>query len=412
MTEIHDFFLSRRPIVGADRRFMGWDLVLGSAEGADLSRASSTKNAYSEAFARLSAIDSWDTLLCGGRAVLHVDRPILFADAIESLPRNKVVLALPPDFEVDPQSTSRLHTLHRQRGMRLLFDQYVRKDPREEVLDLADFVHVDTQNGDEASQTTLVRRAKRRDLAVLARDVDHESDLQHLCGLGFDYFLGQHYAEAGASDESIANVDGRSLLKLMLDSRAGLDISEVAQQVNAQANLRDGLLQLVNGLELARAQKIESIQQALIMIGVDGLGRWLNLLLFRYGAAGGERGPLFRVAASRARLMELLVTDGVFDDPQRKATGETAFLVGMLSFVHVLLGVDRAAAVESFGLPEELRQALVDYKGPIGRLLWLAENLDAGRFLEVAEIVSELSVDPARLWQHQRDAYGWVYRMV
>jgi EAL and modified HD-GYP domain-containing signal transduction protein len=147
------------------------------------------------------------------------------------------------------------------------------------------------------------------------------------------------------------------------------------------------------------------------MIGVDGLGRWLNLLLFRYGAAGGERGPLFRVAASRARLLELLMTEGMVDDPARKTDGETAFLVGMLSFVHVLLGVDRASAVENFALPQELHDALIDYRGPLGRMLWLAENLDAAHFVEVSEVVAELSIEPGRLWRCQQDAYAWVYRM-
>ena len=272
-------------------------------------------------------------------------------------------------------------------------------------------VHVDASTGDETSQGKLVRRGKRRALEVLARGVHQTSDFEKLRQLGFDLFLGQHYCDESAEQERTANVDGQALLRLMLDARAGLDLSEVTRQIEATPQLSEGLLQLVNSLALARAQKIDSIHQALILIGVDGLGRWLNLLLFRYGAAGGDRGPLFRVAASRARLLELLVTDGQVDDPERKADGSTAFLVGMLSFVHVLLGVDRRTAVENFGLPDDLGQALLTGEGTFGRLLWLAEHLDCGRFAEVAEVADELSMDPNQLWAAQREAYAWVYRM-
>jgi EAL and modified HD-GYP domain-containing signal transduction protein len=257
----------------------------------------------------------------------------------------------------------------------------------------------------------LVRRAKRRDLSVLARGVDRSDDFEGLRESGFDFFQGQHYADEKGSDQSRNNVDTPMLLDLMLEARAGLDLAEVSRRIEAHPHLTEGLLQLVNGLELARAHKIDSVHQALIMIGADGLGRWLNLLLFRYGAAGGERGPLFRVAASRARLMELLITEGLFEDPDVKEKGETAFLVGMLSLVHVLLGEPAHKTVEGLGLSAEMRTALLDQQGPIGRVLATASGLDSGRFADVAEVVAELEIEPAQLWRHQRDAYSWVYQM-
>ena len=81
------------------------------------------------------------------------------------------------------------------------------------------------------------------------------------------------------------------------------------------------------------------------MIGAEGLSRWLSLLLFQVGDRSGNRGPLFRMAATRARLMELLVCDRGGQDPEIKRRGETAFLVGILYLVHLLLGVERGKMI-------------------------------------------------------------------
>ena len=62
-------------------------------------------------------------------------------------------------------------------------------------------------------------------------------------------------------------------------------------------------------------------------------------------------------------------------------------------------------------LPDDMSRALKAYQGPMGRLLRLTECLDAGEFVELAEIARELGVAPATLWGHQREAYDWVMQM-
>lgn len=149
------------------------------------------------------------------------------------------------------------------------------------------------------------------------------------------------------------------------------------------------------------------------MIGAKGLSRWLKLLLFQTGSKHGTRGPLFRVAASRARLMELLVGAGGEDaNPEVKARGEVALLVGIMSLVNVLLGVDRKAAISGLTLPDDMQLALSKYEGELGRMLRLTECLDSGAFIEAAAIAEELSISPSEIWIHQRDAYDWVMRMI
>jgi len=407
------FFLSRQPIVAGERRLIGWELAFASPDGQALAGSEEQSDAYLEATLEFAKTASWESLLCGGRALLPVDRRIVFSDVLEHMPRNKILLGLSPYDEIDANFSNRLHDLHSRRGTRLLFFNYSRRDPREQLLDLADAVEIDAFNLDDDARALLIRRAQRRNLQVLATAVDGDADFVRIRDSGFELFAGQSYSQHSEDGETQATADGKVLLQLLVEARGELEIEQVTKQIEANPALEEGLLRLVNSLELARAQKIENVGQALIMIGAKGLSRWLNLLLFQTGSKHGTRGPLFRVAASRARLMELLVGAGAEDaDPEKKAQGEVAFLVGIMSLVNVLLGVDRASAISGLTLPNDMQVALSNHEGELGRLLRLAECLDSGEFVEAAAIAQDVSITPSEIWAHQRDAYDWVMRMI
>lgn len=50
---------------------------------------------------------SWDSLLSGGRALLPVDRRIVFSGVLEHMPRNRILLGLAPCDEIDAKGLSR-----------------------------------------------------------------------------------------------------------------------------------------------------------------------------------------------------------------------------------------------------------------------------------------------------------------
>lgn len=411
MSETDGFYLSRQPIVAGERRVIGWELVLGTPGGALLAPTEDQSEAYLAAVLDLASSANWESLLCGGRALLPVDRKLIFSDVIERLPRNVMLLGLSATETIDANLSNRLYDLHSRRGSRLLFLDYCRRDPREQLLELADAVQIDAFNLDEDTRGILVRRAQRRKLQILANSVQHEADFVRIRDSGFDLLQGQSYSEPSENEETQANPDGKLLLQLLVDARGEFEIDTVTRHVEANEALAEGLLRLVNSLELARAQKIESVGQALIMIGAKGLSRWLNLLLFQIGSKNGNRGPLFRVAASRARLMELIALSGGGDDHESKDRGEAAFLVGILSLVHVLLGVDKETAIAGLTLPDDIGNALAKSEGELGQMLRLAVCLDRGEFAELAEVAAELSVDAKMIWTYQQQAFDWVLQM-
>ena len=96
---------------------------------------------------------------------------------------------------------------------------------------------------------------------------------------------------------------------------------------------------------------------------------------------------LVPVAASHAALMERLAgSRSIGSDAEEKPRSQSAFLVGILSLVHVLLGVDRRQAIAGLSLSDEMHGALAFRDGELARMLALTESLDAGAFPAAAEL--------------------------
>jgi len=62
--------------------------------------------------------------------------------------------------------------------------------------------------------------------------------------------------------------------------------------------------------------------------------------------------------------------------PRQKDLPDRAFMVGILSLLPAVIGQPIADIITPLPLPPDVKQALIEYKGDLGRLLALAEQLE------------------------------------
>ncbi len=93
------------------------------------------------------------------------------------------------------------------------------------------------------------------------------------------------------------------------------------------------------------------------------------------------------------------------------AKGDGAFLVGMLSLVDVLLGRPLAEIVDELCLDDEIREALLERRGPLGSLLRLVEDLEQGDFEAVADRAQAFGLGAAETARAEMAACRWVHAL-
>ena len=108
--------------------------------------------------------------------------------------------------------------------------------------------------------------------------------------------------------------------------------------------------------------------------------------------------------------MELLQLELLGPDIGRaeKDVAERAFLIGMLSLAHIVLGVGQLEAIDQLSLAEELRQAISEFDGIAGSLLKLAQSLEEENVEDAEATLEELGLSREQLQNAQAEAFNWV----
>ncbi|MCP5043138.1 MAG: hypothetical protein GY944_19100, partial [bacterium] len=140
------------------------------------------------------------------------------------------------------------------------------------------------------------------------------------------------------------------------------------------------------------------------------LSRWLNILLFAGAEEDGEKTPLFKLASSRGKLMELLQLQLLGPDMSReeKDIVERTFLIGMLSLAHIVLGVSQLDAIGQLSLSEEIQAAIEHHHGVAGSLLELTKCLEDSDMENAQALLESLKLSRTQLQVAQSETYAWV----
>jgi EAL and modified HD-GYP domain-containing signal transduction protein len=151
-----------------------------------------------------------------------------------------------------------------------------------------------------------------------------------------------------------------------------------------------------------RRQEIGTLRQAIVVLGQKQLLRWVQLLLY-VSPEGNVANSLMQQVSNRARLMELIATR--LDN--YKATGDQAFMVGMLSLVHAVLKTPQEEVLAQIAIPETLKLAITKREGLLGQLLSLTELIEKYEFEEASAAIHELGMSISDFTSIQLQAMQW-----
>lgn len=118
---------------------------------------------------------------------------------------------------------------------------------------------------------------------------------------------------------------------------------------------------------------------------------------------------LLQTAAARGKLMELIA---IAERPHDKNHHERAFMVGILSLLDVLLGIDMRQIVDKLAISEDMSQALLSRDGRLGQELKLVEANENSEVESMQSILDELGfLSLSELANIEIQAIGWANRI-
>ena len=404
-----DFFLARQPILGRNQRLFAYELLFRSADSPE---ANVVDHAAATAAVIAHASQLGMQRVVGERmAFVNVDEIVLMSDFVRFLPHDKVILEILETVKATPEVVARVVEL-RAFGFKFALDDVVAaSDDVCAFIDLVDVIKIDVQACPPENLAALVGLFKLPNKKLLAEKVETVEEYELCMELGFEYFQGYYFARpAILSGKKIAPSELviLSLLQL-INSDAGNHEIEMAVKRDALISLN--LLRLVNTPAAGARRHIDSLAEALVVLGRDQFQRWLQILLYATPGATVElNSPLLQMATTRGKLMELMARK--LGQPSR-AGSEAGFTVGIMSLMDALFSMSMEDVLASVVVAPDVRAALLNRAGVLGELLKVVELLEnPKRGSQLGKSLKSLGLTVKEVREIELEAFGWVNELV
>ena len=403
-------FVGRQPIVDRDQHVVAYELLFRASRNAQIAEIDEVGRAAVRVMVNTFASMGMEAVLGQSDGFFNVNREVLLSDAIEALPRDRVVVEVLEDVPPDSEVIARCRDLH-ESGFRLALDDWIVDDPRTPLLAWADVVKVDLPAVPPRELRKLVRSLRDHDLRLLAEKVETTKQFETCHKLGFDLFQGYYFARPIVLEGKDVDAAKTTLIQLLQQISAEAESRLIVESFKQDAKLSLNLLRLVNTAGKSARVRLESIDDAVRHLGLQQLGRWVSILLYAQGDGSDLRSPLLTTAAHRGRLMELVIDQtGASGDADLQR--ERAFLVGMLSLADALLGRSIEDLVRELRLGDEIARALTHHDGELGELLTLAEAVEQAQVEKFEDELERWHLDLDGLAKIEHDAYAWVHGLI
>ena len=392
-TVLQEVFLGRQPILDRKQQLFAYELLFRSSKAEDGNFASfvdgnqATAMVITHAFTEFSMADA----LGPYQGFIKVDQGLLFSDLINALPPHSVVLEILETVAQTPEMIVRCEQLRFAGYILAVRERPESLDQNRQLLKLAQVIKIDISRIEPARLQQLVTNLKPLGKTLLAEKVESVEQMKLCHDLGFDLFQGYYFARPTVISGKHLQASELALIRLLGLLSHDADIGEIEKVFKQEPVLTVNLLRLTNSVGSGMATRITSLRHAITILGRRQLLRWLQLLLYSGSSSNAPTvNPLLQLAATRGRLMELLVDKAPGIKEGGRELIDQAFMVGILSLMPTLTSVSMDEVLAQLPVAKPVQDGLLSRGGILGNLLTLIESLENEDHVQAETILAHL----------------------
>lgn len=398
-------FLTRQPVLDCQDQILGYELKRRDRVPIEVLPGARTLQQAQDEHLLISAIDlDFQKALGSKLTFLGVSPELLLNPLVEQLPKDKVVLALHGQGEVDPAILAKAEELTRQ-GLLLALDDAADDGAPSPLLAHCRYVRLDSSRYDVmalAERVANLLRGPHRGHVLVATQVDTTEAFETCEKLGFQYFQGYYFTQVEPSKASRMDANVMRVMDLLNKVTERAEIRVLEEGFKLDPALSYKLLRYMNSPAIGLRTTINSIGHALTLLGYDQTYRWLTLLLFSSVRAAARNRALLRNALARAHFTEALGRDHM--DPSQRGG---LFITGIFSVLDALLNVPMSQALANLNLPESVSSALLHGDGPYAPYLDLATACERFDQDSIATLAANIGLDADKVNLAHVNALIW-----
>ena len=350
-SEQHRVFFTRQPILDAKRSIWGYELL-----GGEIKEGIYEVFPQQESAASLSSstyLGLQEAMERGKKIMVGFDEASVLSGVPYALPPAFGVMRLLSDAAYAPGLDNALQNL-RTEGYQIVIEILPGKLPPADICRQADLFAFDL--GTTPLGQINLDPLRPYQALKLMRGLKMGEQFQAAREMGFTLFQGAFFKEPECvPGRKLGSNEVARLNLFRLIETDDPDLKAIAAAIRSDVSISFRLLSYLNSAFFGFRHNIQSIDQAMMLLGWVKLKGWLRAVLL-VDMAGKEEVPqeLAALSLQRGKFLELLAA--AYDYWGFKP--ETLFLLGLFSLMDAVLGMPMESVVELLPLEAKLKAAL------------------------------------------------------
>lgn len=407
MSKEHKVFVARQGIFNRKHTVVGYELLyresLENFFPSDMDSHIATSRVISNSHFHLGL----DHIAGDKPALINLSEKCILRGIAHLLPADKVILEVLENVTPSEQVLVALRVLF-HKGYRIALDDFVLKPEWIPFLNVVKLIKVDVQATPDSELVNIVEQLRcRPNIRLLAEKIETVEEFERCVELDFKFFQGYYFSHPEV--KSMKSSDPLQHVLLMVVNevmRDDIRLSRVDKLFAQDARLIFKLLRYLNSGQFPIQVEINSISSALRYLGNVQLRRFVTLIVTSLiGEDQAEH--LVKQSVLFARFCELITKPTSIDSEQ-------AFLVGLLSVLHKILGITNTQLVATIAIDNAIAEGLLPFKTSfsdegkqLNHLLQLVSLYDQGKWYQSQRMANVLSISADTLPDYYRQAVTW-----
>jgi c-di-GMP phosphodiesterase len=399
--EQHSIFFTKQPILDAKRSIWGYELL-----GGEMKEGIYEVFPQQESAASLSSstyLGLQEAMERGKKIMVGFDEASVLTGVPHALPPSFGVVRVLPGATHAPGLDVALQRLH-QEGYQTVIEVMAGEPLPADICRRADIFAFDL--GATPPKATALDLMRKHKAVMLARGLKTVEQFQATKDMGFTLFQGSFFKEPECvPDRKLGSNEIARLNLFRLIETDDPDLKAIAAAIRSDVSISFRLLSYLNSAFFGFRQNIQSIDQAMMLLGWVKLKGWLRAILL-VDMAGNEEIPqeLAALSLQRGKFLELLTTEYDYWG----FNPGTLFLVGLFSLMDAVLGMPMESVVELLPLEAKLKAALRrDPNSEYHPLFQLLECLEDADWPALQTLTQKLSTDLDEVKSTFANARDW-----
>ncbi|PKU52656.1 EAL and HDOD domain-containing protein [Lysinibacillus fusiformis] len=334
---------------------------------------------------------------------------LLMSSIHEFLNPSQVVIEILEDVPLTPQLVERVIEL-KKHGFQIALDDFIMDEHVEiydELFEQIDYIKVDFLASSIVKRMEIEVKVKDKfpNIQLLAEKVETRHQFEVAKSSGYVLFQGYFFEQPQiirATDIPANTIQYIHIISLLKEEEPNIQL--LAENIERDISLTYKLLQMINNSSKRSKSKVRSIKQAIVLLGVSNLRKWIYLLAMREIDIDANSDLFKEVLCTslfRAKVCEKLAKLSY------KKNFSEYFLVGMFSLIDTLLQRPIEVILQQLPFSEDITSTILGIETDMTPYLEFSIALGKLDWPRLEELATQLNIPLVDIDHLYYEAMEW-----